>query len=310
MSNLDLNRVGFAGLGIMGAPMSRRLLDQGRSLVVWNRSAEKADALAEEYDGVEVVSAPADLAGCDVVLGMMLHTAACERLLLGDDGLLTADRPPKVLVNMATIDPRSSVRFREACLERGCEYLAAPVSGSTMFAREGKLTIITSGSPDTFDAVRPLLADAGQQVLHVGEGVEAHLLKLAVNMVIGAYSSAMYEAITLCLKGGVDEGAYLNILNESVIGTPFSRYKTAGLVAHDYTPGHTVRGLDKDFELIELTARSLGAAIPVTSLVRQQIRAGVGRGEGHLDMTALLKQYLRDAGLAEVADHEPAIATA
>lgn len=138
-------------------------------------------------------------------------------------------------------------------------------------------------------------------MLHVGEGVEAHVVKLAVNMVIGAYASAMYEALTLCLKDGVDESTYLGILNESVIGTPCSRYKAAGLVDHDYTPGHTISGLDKDFGLIELTAGSLGVATPITALVRQQIRAAVGRGEGALDMTALLEQCLRDAGLPAVS---------
>jgi len=307
VSNLDLHCVGFAGIGIMGDPMVRRLLDQGRSLILWNRTEGKATAVADEYEGAEVATSPADLAARDVVILMMLDTPACERVLLSDDGVLQADKAPKVVVAMSTIDPSSSARLRDACRERGCEYIAAPVSGSTLFAREGKLTIIASGEPATFEAVLPLLEDMGQRVIQVGENVEGHLLKLAVTMVIGAYSSAMYEAITLCRKGGIGEAMYLNVLNESVIGTPYSRYKTPGLIAHDYTPGHTVSGLDKDYNLMKLTGKQLGVTMPLTALVHEQLRAGASRGDGDLDMTALLKQHLRDAGLNELIA-EPASA--
>ena len=298
MSSIDVSRIGFAGIGIMGAPMVRRLLDQGRSVVVWNRTAEKASDVAAGHDAAEVVSRPADVTKADVVILMLLDTAACERVLLAPDGLLQADRLPKVVVNMSTIDPLSSARLREACVGRGCDYVAAPVSGSTLFAREGMLTIIASGTSDAFESVRPILEDLGKRVLHVGEHVEGNLLKLAVTMVIGAYSSAMYEAMALCRKGGVDEATYLSILNESVIGTAYSRYKTPALIAHDYAPAHSVSGLAKDYDLMDLTAQWLNTPIPITAIVRQQLRAAVGRGDGALDMTALLDQYLRDAGLA------------
>jgi len=296
VGSIDLSRIGFAGVGIMGGPMVERLLDQGRSVVVWNRTADKARAVADKHDAAEVVSRPADVARTDVVILMLLDTAACERALLAPDGVLQADRTPKVVINMSTIDPLSSARLRDACAGRGCDYVAAPVSGSTLFAREGKLTVMASGKADAFEAVRPLLEDLGQRVLYVGEAVEGHLLKLAVTMVIGAYSSAMYEAITLCRKGGVDVATYLNILNESVIGTAYSRYKTPALTAHNYAPAHSVSGLAKDYDLMDLTAQSLGTPIPITALVRQQLRAAVGRGDGALDMTVLLEQYLRDAG--------------
>lgn len=118
---MDLSCVGFAGIGIMGDPMVRRLLDQGRSVLLWNRTAQKARAVADKHEAAEVVPRPADLARAEVVILMLLDTAACERALLASDGVLQADRPPKVVVNMSTIDPPSSARLREACADRGCD---------------------------------------------------------------------------------------------------------------------------------------------------------------------------------------------
>lgn len=276
--------------------MAFRLLDTGHRVLAWNRTREKAQLLADDH-GAEVAASPADLAQCDVVVVMVLAADHVRAALFGDDGILSGEKKPRIIVNMSTIEVPAAEDIAAECAKRGCEYLAAPVSGSTSYAREGQLTIIASGEQRSFDTVRPVLAAMGKKVLYTGEGVNANLIKLAVNMVIGATNSALAEALALVVKGGVDEATYLDVLNQSVIASPWIEYKTKQLAAHDYTPGHTLRGLDKDFALMATTADSTGVPLPVTSFVHQQIRGAIGRGDGDADMTALAKQAFLEAGL-------------
>lgn len=292
-------RVGFAGLGVMGGPMALRLQGNGWPLMVWNRTITKANQLKEA--GAQVAGSLADLANCRVVVLMLFDAEAVRDVLIREGGLLRGETVPDVVVNMSTIDTVTAGEMSTACAAKGCEYLASPVSGSTQFAKEGKLTVIVSGPQAAFAKVEPILSVMGTRVLHIGEGVEANLAKLCINLVIGASSSALMEAIAMTSKGGIDRATYLSILNESVIGSAYSRYKTPHLVELDFTPAHSLNGLDKDYNLIEQTAEALGVTIPITAMVHQQIRAAMGRGEGELDMTGILKQYLRDAGL----DQEP-----
>lgn len=296
MTDIDTTRIGFAGTGLMGLPMAARLLDTGHQVLAWNRTQEKAQRLADEH-GAEVAASPAELAACDVVVVMLLAADHVRAALFGDQGILSGDRTPRVIINMSTIEVPAAEEVAAECMNRGCAYLAAPVSGSTSYAREGQLTIVASGAQQSFDAVQPVLAAMGKAVLYTGSGVTANLIKLAINMVIGATNSALAEALALVVKGGVDEATYLDVLNQSVIASPWIEYKTKQLVEHDYTPGHTLRGLDKDYGLMAATADSSGVPLPITSFVHQQIRSAIGRGDGEADMTALVKHAFQAAGL-------------
>jgi 3-hydroxyisobutyrate dehydrogenase len=290
--------VGFAGIGLMGAPMAGRLAPDNE-LRVWNRTRDKADAFVAEHGGT-AVAAPADLGQSDLVLLMLLDTPAVRRVLLdASDGLLQTDRRPRVVVNMSTIETPAAEEFREAAEQAGVAYVAAPVSGSTAFARDGQLTILASGEDQALDLAEPVLERLGRVVLRVGSGTEANLIKLCINLVIGATNAALLEALAMVAKGGVDEATYLEVLNESVISSAYIRYKTDQLIRHDFTPGHTLEGLDKDYRLMMATSEALAAPLPITSFVHQLIRAAVGHGDGKLDMTALLKQAYSAAGLGE-----------
>jgi 3-hydroxyisobutyrate dehydrogenase-like beta-hydroxyacid dehydrogenase len=276
--------------------MAANLLESGYDVLAWNRTLDKAKRLADDH-GAKVAASPVDLAECDVVVLMLLAADHVRDVLFGPDGVLTGERVPRVVVNMSTVEVPAAEDIAARCAERGSIYLAAPVSGSTHFARAGKLTIIASGEQESFQAVRPLLETLGQRVIYTGGGVEAHLIKLAVNMVIGATNAALAEALALVVKGGVGESAYLEVLNESVIASPWIAYKTQQLIEHDYTPGHTLRGLDKDYRLMAATAEAAEVPLPVTSFVHQQIRAAIGWGDGEADMTGLVKRAFLDAGL-------------
>lgn len=293
---LRLDRVGLAGTGLMGGPMAARLLESGRQLVAWNRTEGKVDALVRDF-GAEKATTPAELAGCDVVLVMLLAADHVRELLFGSEGVLSSDRAPRVVVNMSTIEVPAAEELRARCAERGVAYVAAPVSGSTGYAREGRLTIVLSGASQTVQALHPLLEQLGRRILVVGKGVEANLVKLAINMVIGATNSALSEALAMAVKGGVTETTYLEALNESVIASPWLEYKTKQLIEHDFAPAHTLHGLNKDYGLMAATATALGVPLPVTSLVHQQIRTSIGHGDGDADMTALVRQAFRAAGL-------------
>lgn len=298
MTEVEIDEIGFAGIGLMGGPMSRRLAATHK-LVAWNRTTGKANALAAEAPAgnVRVAATPKELAACDVVVLMLIDDAAAHDVLLGPDGVFASDDRPKIVVNMSTIGILAAESLRAACEERGVAYVSSPVSGSTAYAADGQLTIIVSGPPEAIEAVRPLLEEVGKQTLVVGTGTQANLAKLCVNLIIGATNQALAESLAMGLKGGITEETLLGVLESSVIVSPWLRYKVKQLIAHDFTPGHTIRGLDKDWWLMEEASRELQAPLPVTALVHQKIRAAVGHGHGELDMIAVLKDAYRAAGL-------------
>lgn len=298
MTEVDIDEIGFAGIGLMGGPMSRRLA-ASRKLVAWNRTAAKASELAAAAPegAVRVAAAPKELAACDVVLLMLIDDAAAHEVLLGPEGVFAADERPKIVVNMSTIGILAAETLRAACEERGVAYVSSPVSGSTAYAADGQLTIIASGPPEAVEAVTPLLDELGKQTLVVGTGTQANLAKLCVNLIIGATNQALAESLAMGLKGGIDEETLLGVLESSVIVSPWLRYKVRQLIDHDFTPGHTLHGLNKDWWLMEEASRVLEAPLPVTALVHQKIRAAVGHGHGELDMIAVLKDAYRAAGL-------------
>jgi 3-hydroxyisobutyrate dehydrogenase len=288
--------VGWIGAGRMGAPMARRLAAGGVDVTVWNRTRAKAESLTA--DGARLADHITELADRDVVFTMVSASADLEAVLTGDGGLLTrADVAPKVIVDCSTVSAEISAAMRAAAGERGAAFLAAPVSGNGKVAAAGRLSLVVSGPQDAYHQVAGLLARIGVSVTYAGEGEVARLVKICHNLFLGVVAQSMAEITVLAEKGGVPRAAFLDFLNNSVLGSMFTRYKTPAFVKLDYTPTFTPVLLRKDFDLGLAAAHDLGVPMPVAALTQQLVQAAIGRGHGGEDFAVLLPLQAASAGL-------------
>jgi 3-hydroxyisobutyrate dehydrogenase len=288
--------VGWIGTGRMGAAMAKRLAGAGVDLTVWNRTRAKAEPLAEH--GAAIADAIADLRDHDVVFTMVSTPADLEQVLLGAGGLLAdADHVPRVVVDSSTVSTESSEAMRVACRDRGVDFLAAPVSGNGKVAASGGLSLVVSGPEETYERVAPLLRHLGKSVTYVGDGDLARLVKICHNLFLGVVTQSLAEITVLAERGGVSRAAFLDFLNNSVMGSVFTRYKSPAFVNLDYTPTFTPVLLRKDFDLGLAAAREMDVPMPVASLTAQLVQASVSSGRVSEDFAILLDLQAASAGL-------------
>ena len=220
----------------------------GEDVTVWNRTRAKAEPLAAL--GCVVADTIAELRGLDVVFTMVSTPADLEQVLVGEGGLLAdLDQVPSVVVDCSTVSTESSVAMRAACTERGVDFLASPVSGNGKVVQAGGLTLVVSGPEQTYQRVAHLLEHLGKGATYVGEGDVARLAKICHNLMLGVVTQCLSEITVLAEKGGISRAAFLEFLNESVMGSVFTRYKSPAFVHLDYAPTFTPILLRKDFDL-------------------------------------------------------------
>ena len=292
----DGQRLGWIGAGRMGAAMVRRLVDAGSDVAIYNRTRSKAEAVAG--DDATVVDRPVELADRDVVFTMVSASADFEAVVLGPDGLLSGDGPtPRVLVDSSTVSSESSQTVRDVAAERGTALLAAPVSGNPSVVAAGRLTLAVSGPRTAYDDVLPILDQLGRGVTYVGEGEVARLVKICHNVLLGVVTESLAEITMLAQRGGTTREAFLSFLNDSVMGSTFSRYKTPALVNLDFTPTFTNPLLLKDIELGLDVGRQLGVPMPVAALTAQLVASAIGAGYDKEDFATLLLEEARRSGV-------------
>jgi 3-hydroxyisobutyrate dehydrogenase len=295
MSDSDLS-VGWIGAGRMGAAMAVRLARAGVKPRVWNRTRAKAEAIADQ--GCAVADTIADLRESDVVFTMVSTPADLEAVLLGEGGLLVdPQRLPGAVVDCSTVSIESSESIRAACTAAGVAFLAAPVSGNGKVVASGNLTLVVSGPHETYDRVAPLLHHIGKSVTYVGEGDLARLVKICHNLMLGVVTQTLAEITVLAEKGGVSRAAFLEFLNDSVMGSTFTRYKSPAFVHLDYTPTFTPVLLRKDFDLGLAAARKLDVPLPLAALTAQLVQSTVSGGRVDEDFSVLLDQQAKAAGM-------------
>jgi 3-hydroxyisobutyrate dehydrogenase-like beta-hydroxyacid dehydrogenase len=297
-------RLGWIGAGRMGSVLAQRLLEAGLDVAVYNRTRAKAESLAEL--GAAVVDSPADLADRDIVFTMVGGSQDFEDVTLADGGLLARpDAAPALLIDSSTISVAASERVRRGAEARGTDVLAAPVSGNPKVAAAGRLTIAVSGPHDAFERARSILEVLGSGVTYVGEGDRARLVKICHNLMLGIVAQTLAEITVLAEKGGMSRAAFLEFLNESVMGSAFTRYKSPAYVHLDYTPTFTPVLLRKDFDLGLAAARELDVPMPVAAATAQLVQALVSEGHTTQDFAMLLEQQARASGLALTPEETP-----
>jgi 3-hydroxyisobutyrate dehydrogenase len=311
MSDHPDGRVGWLGTGRMGSVLVRRLLAAGLDVSVYNRTKARAQPLAA--DGAKVVDQASELARARVVFIMVGTSQDLIDALLGPAGLLSGEHAPAIVIDLSTVSVEASRQVRQQLAERGTEFLAAPVMGNPKVAAAGRLTFAVSGSPDAAAEARAYLDLLGAGASYVGPGEIARTVKLCHNLFLGVVIQSLAEVTVLAQKAGVSRQAFLACINDSVMGSTFTRYKSPALVNLDYHATFTSVLLRKDFDLGLAAAREHEVPMPVAALVHQIVQSLVGHGYGEQDFASVLELQASAAGLdlvsenAEVADGlEPA----
>ncbi|HTZ92958.1 MAG TPA: NAD(P)-dependent oxidoreductase [Streptosporangiaceae bacterium] len=303
--------VGWLGTGRMGSMLVRRLLAAGEDVWVYNRTKAKAEPLAA--DGAKVVDSARDLAGARVVFVMVGTSQDLLDALLGPAGLMSGGQAPAVVIDLSTVSVEASRQAREELAARGARFLAAPVMGNPRVAAAGRLTFAVSGDPDAAAEARAYLDILGAGASYVGPGDIARIVKLCHNLHLGTVIQSLAEVTVLAEKAGVSRQAFLACINDSVMGSTFTRYKSPALVNLDFHATFTSTLLRKDFDLGLAAAREHEVPMPVAALVHQIVQSLVGNGYGDQDFATVIELQAKASGLelssenAEVSDGlEPA----
>lgn len=291
-------KVGFIGLGNMGQPMAGRILGAGFPLTIWNRTPAKTTDLAKK--GAKVAGSPKEVAAqSDIFISMIFDGPALEAITFGESGVLAGAKAGSVFIDMSTVDPQSSSHVAKAVEAKGVKMLRAPVSGSTVLASSGTLTIFASGDKGAFDRCQPVFAAVGQKIFHVGTGDEARYLKIIINMMVGTTCQVLAEALTLGKKAGLEWKQMLDIISNSVVGSPFVNYKAGPIKDRIFKPAFTASGMVKDFDLALSAGSQLGVALPTVALVRQLFGMLKATGRGELDLSGLILLMEELAGIKD-----------
>jgi 3-hydroxyisobutyrate dehydrogenase len=289
--------VGLIGLGIMGMPMARNLLKAGYSVVAYNRTASKAQELAEE-DGATAVGTPREVAeACSTVITMVTDSPDVEAVVLGEGGAIEGIQRDAVLIDMSTISPSVTRTIAGRLKEKGAHMLDAPVSGGSWGAIEGTLSIMVGGDKTVFDRCMPVFEAMGRNIVLTGPNGAGQTTKLVNQILVVGTMNAVAEAMVFAAKSGADLETTIEAVKGGAAGSWQLQNLGPRLIKGDFAPGFMVKLQQKDLRLILETAREMNLPLPVTSLVHQLFASLEAAGLGDEGTQALVKAHERLAGI-------------
>jgi len=297
-------KLGWIGTGRMGYEMASRLAKGGGDVTVWNRTRAKAEPLTKV--GAKIASSVSELASCDIVFCMVSTWDDVKEVIADPNGLLSAaDKLPRMVVECSSISLEGSAELRALLKQRGVELLAAPVSGNAKVIKAGKLSFVCSGPRAAYDAALPYLSMIAPAASYVGDGELARIVKICHNVFLGVVTQSLAEITVLAQKAGVPRHAFLDFMNQSVMGSVFTRYKTPAFVNLDFKVTFTPYLLRKDLDLGLDAGRRYGVPMPLASITRDTVQTLIGRGMAEEDFAKLLVLEAEASGLTLESENVP-----
>ena len=288
-------KIGWIGLGNMGAPMSTNLVKAGNEVIVWNRTKSKAQPVLDA--GAAWADSPKEIGEkCDIVFTMVADGPTLLKVALGDDGALAGMSDGKILVDMSTVSAEESATVAEAAKAKGVELVRAPVTGSTALAANASLGILASGDKATYEKVLPYFEKMGKNQFYLGSGEQARIMKLCLNMMIATTMQMEAEAVVLAEKAGIETRQACDIIAGSAAGSPLTGYKAALIAGGEYAPAFSVKLMMKDLDLALAAGKQYGVPLPSTALTRQSLQSAAATGRGEKDFSVLTQCLEEQSG--------------
>jgi 3-hydroxyisobutyrate dehydrogenase len=293
----DKHQVGWIGLGKMGTPIVRNLLDAGFDVVVYDVDAQRiAEAMQFGARCADDIRSLARTSG--KIFSIIPDDEVLRHIALGADGAISNASQGAVYVDMSTVSPAVSEEVRDAARERGIGYVCAPVSGSTVLAKKAQLTVFTSGDNDSYDLALPVLKAMSSRQYYVGQDQQARYLKLAINHLVGSTAVLLAEALTLGTKGGLEWSEMLDVIGDSVVASPLVKYKIGPLKERDFSPAFSSKQMLKDMSLVVDAGTHVDVPMEAAALVRRQFAEYAEGDGGDLDFFSILRAIEMGAGIS------------
>jgi len=296
-------KVGFIGLGIMGKPMTRNLIQAGHQLTVYDINPELIAEL-QASGAVPAKSARDVAAQSQVTITMVPDGPEVEAAVLGPSGALEGAKPGSIIVDMSSISPIVSQKIGDACAARGVDFLDAPVSGGEPKAIDGTLAIMVGGKREVFDKVLPLFQVMGSSATWTGPGGAGNVTKLTNQIMVAVNIAGMAEALVLATKAGLDPEVVYNAVKGGLAGSAVLNAKAPMVISRNFKPGFRIRLHQKDLRNALLAAESMKVSLPFTSLAQQVLMALMNAGSGDLDHSAIAK-FIETMATVEVRKPAP-----
>ena len=288
--------LGYVGLGTMGGRMAKRLINAGHSLVGYNRTRSKAEWLIKA--GMAWADSPREVAErSDIVLSMVTNTAAVISITDGPDGIIAGLGPGKIYIDMSTASPSKSRALAQMVHARGAAMLDAPVSGSVSTLEEGKLSIMVGGDRATYEKALPVLLDIGPKVTHVGANGLAVAMKIASNLSLAVQMLAFSEGVLLAEKSGIRRETAVEVLLNSVAGSPMLKYRGPFVLGMPEEAWFNVNMMQKDMLLALEMGRELRVPLPTTAVTNEFLTAARGMGLDREDFAILFRVLAEMSGV-------------
>jgi 2-hydroxy-3-oxopropionate reductase len=290
-----MTNIAFIGLGIMGLPMSIHLAEAGHTVTGYNRSPEKTKSLVDA-GGKAAESVAQAVEGAEVVCVMVPDSPDVRDVLAGEGGVFENAASGTLVVDFSSIRPDVTVELAEQASERGLRLLDAPVSGGEAGAKNAALSIMVGGSPEDFEAAKPLFHVVGKTVVHVGPSGSGQTVKAANQLIVAANIEALAEAVVFLRAYDVDLEAALTVLGGGLAGSTVLEQKKQNMLTGSFAPGFRIDLHHKDMGIVTSAAREAGVALPVGAIVAQLMASARACRDGDLDHSALLRGVERLAG--------------
>jgi 3-hydroxyisobutyrate dehydrogenase-like beta-hydroxyacid dehydrogenase len=288
--------LGYVGLGVMGSQMTNRFLEKGHSVTGYNRTRSKAQWLLDK--GMKWGESPRAVAqSVDVVFSMVTNSQALSQIADGPNGIVEGLGPGKVWVDMSTASPAVSRALAARVREKGADMVDAPVSGSVVTVQQGKLSVMVGGRPETFERVKPLLLDLGPKVTHVGENGLALVMKIAINLALPVQILAFTEGVLLAEKSGIPREKAVEVLLNSVLGSPMLQYRGPFVLKMPDEAWFNVNMMQKDMQLALELGRQVNVPLPTAALANEYLTAARAMGLAEQDFAIVFKVLERLSGV-------------
>ena len=290
--------IGFIGMGHMGSHMAPRLIRAGYHLTVYDRTREKAQAIA----GATVAETPEEAAAnSDVVISIVSNDAALEEVMLGPNGVLAGTHAGSVIIDMSTVSPHTSRHLFQAAREKGVAMIDAAVSGSVPQVEQGSLVIFVGGDQQTYEQCKPILDVLGENSFYMGASGMGSTMKLVVNTLLGLGMQALAEAIALGEKAGLEKGLLLDVLGQTTVLTPGQKSKLENAKREEYPTNFALSLMHKDLSLVLSQAYDLSVSIPATAAAQQMYTAAMAKGRD-ADFSLMIQFMEELAGLSTISE--------
>ena len=291
-----MNKIGVVGLGIMGFPMARHLIQAGFEVFVYNRTEGKSKPLEEL--GAKRCETPAEVARhCEAVLIMVKADADVREVVLGVNGIMEGAKPGLVILNGSTIMPKTNIEVAQEVAKAGVDMLDCPVTGSGTEAKIAKITFMVGGKKELYERCQPLFNAMGKGSYYLGDIGTGSYMKLANNTLFVMNMLAVCESLTLACKSGINPELFLEIISAGGARSTAAESRIPRIINREFSAAFTLNFMYKDMGLINQLATELGVCTPVLGVVKEMIHAAVLKGYGNDDVCGMIKWYEEMAGV-------------